>query len=963
MVASARAAHIGRTPHLAAAGRVPESTPVLVGRAPELEVLSARLSALRGATGFALLLLGEPGIGKTALLDELARAAGEDATVLRARGLEAEAELPFAAVRALLAPVLDRRERLPPLYARALAGALALEEPSPSDGFAVAIALHALLSEAARERPVLALVDDLHWLDPASRDALLFVARRLGGAGVGLVLAAREVEARAFDSAGIERLTVAPLAPDPARTLVRWTDAEVVPAVRDELVDAAAGNPLALLEVTRSLSDAQRRGQAPLGPVLEPGPLLQEAFARRIAALDPAALRAATVAAAMERGPVAWLLAALARLEQDAPSGAERPGDGGAPSGAGPPAARARAAAAEALDAAERADFVVVADDGVAAFRHPLIRAAAYHAVGPGARRAAHAALAATAPDPRRRAAHLSDAVAGADETVAAELEEAAAHARAVGGHAEAGAAYARAAELSTDAAHRGRRALAAAEGLVVAGDTERALRLLEVAERDAEPAAIPVIVRLRGHLAMRRGDPQAALDLLVAEGERQLAAGAPAEGTALLLEASVGLMLAGHLDRQIALVDRARPAARELGGEPAALIELLDAEVLVVRGDALGGERALTAAAERLADVDLLAHSEIVGMAGQMALWLGASTLAEQIVEAFLDAARKAGAVGRMPYPLSVRAQLGYRRGAWAEAAADADEGVRLAETTGQAMMLAFTLGVRARLAAGQGRVEAGRADLGRALGILGEDAPNVAVHVHAAHGHLELIAGDPRRAVAPLLRAAELDERLGLGELAGPMWAGDLIEALVAAGRGEEAPRWVARAAAGASRWSVAMAARGRLLTAADDADVPALADAALAAHETLDFPYERARTELLVGERLRRTRARAAARAPLGRALETFERLGAQPLARRASAELEASGAGAGGGVAQLTEEQRRIAALVAEGRTNREIAGELFVSAKTLERRLTQIYRRAGVTSRLELARLVAEQEAA
>ena len=908
---------------------------MLEGRAHELEKVGELLEAARRGRGRALLLHGEAGIGKTSLL-AAAAVRGADLTVLRTSGHEAETGLPFTALRRLVEPLLALRERLPPVQAQALGTALALEPPSPQERLAVPVALLALLRLAAAERPLLALVDDVQWLDPASRETILFAARRLGSAGgAAMLLALRDGDGVPRDAAGLDRLAVGPLDADSARALLRRAPQPLADAAQRAVAAAAGGNPLALVELSTALTPAQRAGRAPLDAPPRPGPLLEASFARRLAGLAPDERSAVTLAAAMEHGPLAWLLAALEE--------------------SGVPAA--------ALDAAERARIVVVTD-GEVALRHPLLRAAVYHAATAPERQAAHRALAATAPDPRRRAWQLAGAADKADPGVAAALEAAARDARAIGGHAEAASAFARAAELSGAESARGRCELEAAHELATTGALDRALAFLDAAEpRDG--ADLLAIARLRGNLEIRRGDPHGAYRKLVAEGERNLAAGDGAAAVTLFLEASVAPMLTGDLDQQQHVVDRALAAARPVGGEPLVLAELVAAELLAVRGLDAEGEAGLAAVAGRIGEVDLLAAELIVGMAAQASMWLGAFDRAEEIVGRMLDACRAARALGRMHYPLSVRSQIAWRRGDWEAAARDAEEAVQLARATGQDTLLAFVLAIHARLLAGRGETATARALLAEALEITDrERADGIAVHAHASLALAELADGRPLAAAAAARRADEVEAPLGLRQPTACLAAADELDGLLQAGRTDAARAAVdalaARARAGGSAWAAAVVARAEVSLAAD-ADVAARAEAAVAACAGLGMPFEQARTDLAIGERLRRGPRRADARAPLARALETFERLGSAPFAERSRVGLEpASTRAAEAQPPRLAGVELRLATLVAQGRTNREIAAQLQLGEKTLERRLTALYRRLGIASRTELARFAGDE---
>ncbi|HEU4655927.1 MAG TPA: AAA family ATPase [Capillimicrobium sp.] len=909
---------------------------MLEGRSRELATLTERLAALRAGRSFALLLHGDPGIGKTTLLQAAADRALEDGfLVLRASGFEAETDVAYGGLRRLVEPLLVLRDRLPAGQAQALGSALGLEPPSAHDRFAIPVSLLALLGLAAGERPLLAIVDDVQWLDPASREAILFAARRLGPAPVGLLLAARDAEGAAVDAPGVDRLPVGPLDAASSRAVLERGSGALSAAVVDQVAEAAAGNPLALVEIAAALTPDQRAGRAPIDAPLRLGPLLEEAFARRAAGLPEPARRAITVAAAMESGPVGWLLEALEELFLDE----------------------------SALDAAERSQTLSVAD-GIVSFRHPLVRAAAYHAAGEEERRVAHQVLAASARDPARRAWHLAAAAGSADAGVAAALEEAAVHARAVGGHAEAASAFERAAELSTGERDRARRQLEAAHDLVIAGQPERALRLLESASRRAGQAERGRIARLRGNIAMRAGDPERATRDLVAEAERQLAAGERELAATLLFEASVGPMMTGDIDGQLPIIERAREAAGDELAEPQVLADLLMAEWYTAKGrdaDAIG---ALARVVPRIDEVDLLASSEVVGMAAQCALLVGEHDTAERILDRLLAACREASALGRLAYPLTVHAQLVLRAGRGQEAFDELQEAIRLATETGQDSMLAFAHAMMARLLAGAGQFDAARASVEAALRA-GRGTDGLDVHTRAAEAYVELVAGEPEAALAAVRATQAIERRRDFGQWAFTMVASDAVEALVELGRRDEAQDELERLAAwtahSGSRWGRMATARGRVLLAGDD-EVDAVAADAVAAAAGFPWAFEAARTDLAIGERLRRLRRRNDAREPLDRALTVFERLGAQPFVRRTRAALEATGTSrrseTAAGLAALSTPERRIAELVAQGRTNREIAAELILSEKTLERRLTALYRRLGIASRNELARLAA-----
>jgi AAA ATPase domain len=393
---------------------------MIVSRAEEVGRLDELLERLYAGAGCALVVRGDPGIGKTTLLDALVQRCGDGVTVLRARGVETEAELAFAALADLLAPVIDDLASLPAPQAAALAAALAVGPPAPGDRLAVCVATLALLQTAAARRPVIAVVDDVHWLDAASRECVLYAARRAGGR-MAVALAARDPW-DAFDHQRLPLLRVGPLGDDGSRELLRRVAPDLAPPVARAVVDAAAGNPLALVELPATLAADQRAGVAEVQLPLAPRGRLRGAFGRRIEELDPLAGRALLVAAAHAGEDVTAVAAACTRAGTDIGL----------------------------LAQAEERGLVRLGDARVR-FAHPLVRGAAYDAASADERRRAHRALAHVLAG-EQRAWHLAAAAVGPDEGVAAELEQLAGAAAARRGFAPASTALERAARLSPDA-------------------------------------------------------------------------------------------------------------------------------------------------------------------------------------------------------------------------------------------------------------------------------------------------------------------------------------------------------------------------------------------------------------------------------------------------------------------------------------------------------------------------------
>src|SRR5262245_38069469 len=406
---------------------------MFVGRERERARIDRLLQEARAGKSGALLMHGEAGIGKTALMRwAIGQATGM--RVLRARGIETESDIPFAGLAELVTPLLDRLDDIPEVQARALRGALALGPATPHDRFTVPAGLLSLLAVAAEEQPVLVSIDDAQWLDEPSLEAFLFAGRRLEAEGVAMLGSLRDGTGVAnMEVPWLERLAVSPLGEDEARELLR--SERLAPSVADRLVSTAAGNPLALLEIPRLLSDGQRAGREPLEEPLRPGTGVERAFRRALDALDDDARQALLVAATAHTGRLGAIEAAL----------------------------RESGLTVEHLGGAERARMITV-EGGEVDFRHPLLRSTAYHAASAAERRAAHAALAAAAPEGSpERAWHLAAGAVAPDEEIAAALEAAALDARGRGAHATAARDFGRAAQLTPEDEPRARRLLEAA--------------------------------------------------------------------------------------------------------------------------------------------------------------------------------------------------------------------------------------------------------------------------------------------------------------------------------------------------------------------------------------------------------------------------------------------------------------------------------------------------------------------
>ncbi|MFE0462614.1 AAA family ATPase [Kitasatospora sp. NPDC058965] len=913
---------------------------MLYGRAREQAAVAALLErAVEGRSGV-LVLRGEPGIGKSALLEEAAARAGGRFRVLRAGGVESEADLPFAGLHLLLAPALAKLPALPGPQRRALEAAFGLAEPAPgaaggsADRLLAGLAVLGLLAELALERPLLCLVDDAHWLDRSSADALLLAARRLDREGVVLLFAARDGE-HGFAAAGLDELRPAPLEPAAAAELLgeRLAGPERA-GLRYRVLAEAQGNPLALTELPAALDLS--------GPVgeLAMTERLRRALLGQLDQLPAGARTLLLAAAAEERGEPGTVQRAAAELGAD-------------------PAEAA---------AAERSGVLRRDGRGRLAFRHPLLRRAVLDQAGPERVRAVHRVLGALLRadgDRERGDRHLALAADGPDEELARALELAGRRATARAGHAGACAAYERAAALSPDRAGRAARLLLAAEAALDAAQADRAADLAErAADSVEEPVQRAVLDWVRATAAFWRGDCPEAYRLLL------LAAGRGIEPELVARALLLGFHAAWYLgEEQVAeVLDRLAALRLPAGDAVVPLVAQLTAAARPALSGPWTGPRpgplagaarsARAAGAQSPRDLVQLCGAGLVDGRDEQTLALAVDLVAE---------ARAAGAVGSLPTLLFFLAEAELFHGRHRAAELAAAEGLGLARDLGQPQWESQLAAFDAYLAALCGdagrvgrRVAEATAESTWARGARWAAGSSWSQWALAAH---DLAQG----------RAAEVVDRLA-AHTAGPhrhhvsavRTVPDLVEAAVRLGRPERAEeaferfaRWTERS--GGPAWSRALVLRCQALLGP-----PELAEsgylAALELHRQVDRPFELARTELLFGEWLRRGKRRTEARARLRSALEVFERLGAAPWAERARTELAAAGdavpvAQAAGPLAGLTPQEEQIARLAARGLSNREIAAQLFLSPRTVGHHLYKAYPKLGISSRGELAGLV------
>jgi len=913
----------------------------LVGREDARVRIAGLLAAARAGRSGVLVLTGEAGIGKSALC-AWAVGQADGMRVVAVRGIESEADLPFAGLAELCADHLDDVADLPGPQAAALEAALARRPAGRGDRFAIGAGLLGLLAHMAEDRPLLLVVDDLQWVDPTSADALVFAARRLRSEGVAVLLAGRHGFAVDLAETATARLEVGPLAAPDARHLLFSAYPDVQPAAADLIVDAAAGSPLALLEIPRSLEPAQLAARAPLDTPLPLGPTLERALIRRVAGLPGATLAGLLVAAANDTERLQPVVDAMARL----------PSCGGVP----------------ALEPAERAGVIALAGDRLS-FAHPLLRSAVYHHSPEPARRAAHRALAEVTTG-EARAWHLARACVGEDEALAAWLDAIGMQARLRGAPAAAAAALERAARLTPPGPTRARRLVEAASDAFVAGREAAALDMLDEAARHAEGAAgLADVERVRGRILVLHGEARAAFRLLV-DAAGPVRDEDPERAAALLAEACLDCLASADIAGAVATARDAVRLAERAGPVVQAFAASMLGGSLTLRGDAAEATALIDRITPVLLEADpltdagtLLAHS------AQACIWLERYELASRLLERLICGARDAGAPAALPWPLVARAVLNLRLGRWELAAADAEEALALGEQTAQFALSVYALDCRARVAAVRGEEERCRRDVERALVLVERHRvePGCAF-LRSTLGVLELGLGRIRHALEHLETVRRTSERHGVREPRVLQWQADLAEARVRAGDlagGRSAVDELTRAGQrSGGAWTRGAAARGRGLLAPVD-EAAACFDAALEHFEGLPAPFEAARTHLCRGERLRRAGRRADARRALQTAIDAFDVLGAAPWAARGRQELRATGATPrgrreGADRDALTAHELQVARVVASGATNREAAAALFLSPKTVEFHLGHIYRKLGVRSRSELVARAARE---
>ena len=904
----------------------------LRGRRKECEALERLLEAARASGSSVIVLRGESGTGKTALLEYvLGQASGFQ--VARTGGVESEMELPFAGLQQLCAAMLDRLEHLPAPQANALRVAFGLSDGPPPDRSLVGLAAVSLLSAAAERRPLVCLIDDVQWLDQASVQSLAFVARRLRAEPVSLVFAVR-ASGGERELAGLPELVVEGLGDRDARLLL----ASAVPGrldeqVRDRIVAETRGNPLALLELPRGLSSAELAGGFGHPDARPLSKRIEQSFVRRLWSLPDESQKLLLVAAAEPTGDVVLLWQAASLL--------------GIPSTAAAPA--------------EDADLLHL---GVrAAFRHPLVRSATYNLANPDERRLVHRALAeATDPetDPDRRAWHRAQAARGPDEEVAGDLEHSADRAQGRGGFAAAAALLERAVALTPDPACRGRRAVAAGQAKMASGAPDEALELLSIAERsplDEFDCARIDLVRAQIAFAVNRG--RAAPPLLLKAAKRL----EPFDVTVArdtYLEALFAALFAGRFGGARGVLEAAQAARSAPPAlEPARAADLLlDGFALTITdGYAAGApilQRAVRAfGSEETGPDEVLRYAFLASYAAQ-ATWdeEGYRVLPTRQIEL----ARDTGALSVLPLAITMRIGAHLHAGELGTSASLLDELNDVTEATGTEIPPYAALA----LAVWRGREDPASALMQASMDAVVARGEGIGVtFIQWLTAVLYNGLGRYADALAAAGPASEHPE-----ELQSPLWLQELVEAAVRSGeldRAAAALRELSEMTAIiGTDWALGIGARSRALLS-DGETAERLYREAIEHLERTEGKVELARAHLLYGEWLRRRNRRVDAREQLRTSHDMLVAIGAEAFAARAARELAATGERvhkrAVDARQALTAQEAHVARLARDGLSNAEIGARLFISPRTVQYHLRKVFMKLDITSRTQLAQVL------
>jgi len=913
----------------------PSTRAPLFGRATEVGTLDQVLDAARKGRGSTIVVHGEPGIGKTALLDHMITNA-RDFQVLRTVGNEAERELPYAALQQLCAPGLSDLSQLPEPQRDALRVTFGLAIGAAPDRLLVGLAVLSLLSQLANAQPLLCVVDDTQWLDQESAQAFAFVARRLATESIAFAFGSRAIT---DVIRGLPTLEITELDGAASLALLR----SVLPDRIDEnvlerVVAETRGNPLALLELPHGLAPAKLYGGFALPVSVPIAGRIEASFRRRLANLSAQSRRLLLVAAAEPTGDPALLWRAAAQV----------------------------GVSGSAADSVENEGLLEM--NTRVTFRHPLVRSAIYGAATPEERRDVHRALAAAtdpALDPDRRAWHLAQAASHPDDDVAAELERSAGRAQGRGGFAAAAAFLERSAELTVDPLSRASRALVAAEAKRQAGALDDALALAAIAERgplDESQRAQLDVLRARVSFGSDRGSNA---PMLLLQAAQRLEPIDPSEARDTYLEAITAAVFAGRLAKEnnAREVAKLALAAPRPAGTPRAVDDLLDGLALLITKGPTAGTPVLQRAVDAFCGIDVGDQERLrwSWLAGRMAGFIWDYDSWDVLTARQVQLARDAGALTVLPLTLSIRASVHLFAGELNVAASlvDGVDAVADATDTRTARYAAVTVAAfRGRELDARELIDANAkefASRGEGMGVTVTQWAAAVLYNGLARYHDAFSAAEA---------ALEDPDDLGFWPLA----TVELVEAASRTGRGGTATaaldRLEAATSASGTPWGEAIAARSRALLSEGDAAESRYRNA-IDRLTTTPLRLDLARTRLAYGEWLRRVRRNVEAREQLRIAHTLFSDFGMEGFAERARIELRATGEHARKRSVEtsndLTPQESQISQLVAEGATNNEIAAQLFITPHTVEYHLHKVFRKLDVKSRTQLARRVLKSQ--
>ena len=905
-----------------------DSAPAFLGRRRECQALDRLLESVLAGQSRVLVLRGESGVGKSALLDYLAENAS-GCRVARAAGIESEMPLAYAGLHQLSGPMLDLRERLPAPQRDALETAFSLSAGQAPDRFVVGLAVLGLLSEMARGRPLVCVVDDAHWLDHASAQALAFVARRLKAESIGLVFAVSEPR-ELPEFSGFPELAVGGLHTGEARALLEsMLPGRLDERVQDRIVYESHGSPRALLDLARGVRPAELAGGFALPDVMPSMNHIELTFVRTLETLPVQTRRLLLIAATEPIGEVSLLWRAASRLGLGA-------------------------------DAAAPAQAAGLIDIGsLVRFSHPLLRGAVYRGASLADRQEAHRALAeATDPeaDPDRRAWHRAHAVDEPDEAVAAELEDSASWAEARGGVAAAAAFLGRASDLTPDPARRRQRALKAAQAKLQAGGFEQAISMLDTGETGPlDELRCGRVELTRARIAFARGRYGEAAPMLLAAARtlEQRDVGLAREA---YLDALRAAMFAGHLANRPSVIEvaqAARAASTESQGHKGdKLLEAL--AIRLIHSDAAAVQLSKEAVQAFCAD-DYSVQEEL------RLLWLTSTTAAELWDDEHWDTlsarhvkiAREAGALSELPLALTSRVYVHLFAGELAEASSLVHEAQTVREATGSNLVTYDAIG----LAAWQGRED----EVHRLIDTTMSETVCEGIGTTVTNWARALLSNGLCRyddALAAARETAPFPQALSA-----PNWGSiELIEAAVRCGAPDLATEALERLSettgASGTDWALGVEARSRALLSDADAAERLYCEAI----ERLDrtrIRVDLARARLLYGEWLRRQGRRVDARDQLRTAHAMFATIGMEAFAERARRELLATGERVRKRTvetsAELTAQEALVARLARDGLSNPEIGARLFLSARTVKYHLGKVFTKLDISSRAQLHR--------